>query len=169
MKLRVFKPLSLALIFTLILSCSTDDSEIYMDQDQNKLVLPAVKAYTQIEIDILKLVNDHRESIGIAKLASLDIVSNVADQHTAYMITNGTVSHDNFVQRVDQLTKNANAKKVGENVAYGYGTAKGVVNGWLKSDGHRKVIENTDYTHFGISTDTNSENRNYFTQIFIKK
>jgi uncharacterized protein YkwD len=67
------------------------------------------------------------------------------------------------------LQNNANAKKVGENVAYGYGTAEGVVNGWLNSPAHKKIIETEEYTHFGISTEKDSSNRNYFTQIFISR
>ncbi|MFZ3273609.1 MAG: CAP domain-containing protein, partial [Lutibacter sp.] len=89
--------------------------------------------------------------------------------HTDYMIEVGAISHDNFAERAQILMEQAGAKTVGENVAYGFSTAEGVVNGWLNSEGHRKIIENPDYTHFGISTDSNTENRNYFTNIFIKK
>ena len=85
------------------------------------------------------------------------------------MIETGTVSHDNFSKRSQTLMDQADAIAVGENVAYGYSSAQGVVNGWLNSSSHRKVIENPNYTHFGISTEVNTENRNYFTHIFIKK
>ncbi len=93
----------------------------------------------------------------------------MADGHTDYMVQNGTVSHDNFSQRVETLMNNAQAKSVAENVAYGFNSAQGVINSWLNSDEHRTIIENQNYTHFGISTESNSEGRNYFTQIFIKK
>ena len=85
------------------------------------------------------------------------------------MISTGTVSHDNFESRAQALITNANAKKVSENVAYGYGTAQGVVNAWLNSPDHKKAIDDPKNTHFGISTECNSEGRNYFTQIFIQK
>ena len=93
----------------------------------------------------------------------------MADGHTNYMIGAGIISHDNFAERAQTLMSEAGAKTVGENVGYGYSTAAGVVNAWIASDGHRKIMENPDYTHFGISTDSNAENRNYFTNIFIKK
>ena len=56
-----------------------------------------------------------------------------------------------------------------KNVAYGFNSSVGVVNAWLNSEGHRVIIENDNYTHFGISIEKNSEGRNYFTQMFIKK
>jgi uncharacterized protein YkwD len=102
-------------------------------------------------------------------LNSLDIVSGVADGHTNYMIEVGQINHDNFGERAQVLMKNAKAKTVAENVAYGYSTAQGALNGWLNSDAHRKVIENPNFTHFGISTKSDNNGRNYFTQIFINK
>ena len=102
-------------------------------------------------------------------MSKLDIISYVAESHTVYMVETGLVNHDNFPERNQKLVESANAKSVGENVAYGFNSAKGVVDAWLKSDAHRAIIENEKYTHFGISTERNSEGRNYFTQIFIKR
>ena len=85
------------------------------------------------------------------------------------MVEKNEVSHDNFPERIENLTLYASAERVGENVAYGFGTAKGVVNGWTTSNKHIVPIEEPDYTHFGISIKKNSEGRNYFTLIFIKK
>ncbi|MEX1383999.1 CAP domain-containing protein [Lutibacter sp.] len=39
----------------------------------------------------------------------------------------------------------------------------------MNSSEHRKNIENPDSTHFGISTESDDNGRNYFTHIFIKK
>jgi uncharacterized protein YkwD len=122
-----------------------------------------------MESDILELVNKHREKLNLNKLTSLNVISSVADGHTDYMINTGTISHDNFANRAQLLVDNADAKTVGENVAYGYGTAHGVLNGWLNSSEHKKIIEDPDYTHFGISTKADDEGRNYFTHIFIEK
>ena len=107
--------------------------------------------------------------MGLNSLKELSVISGVADSHTNYMITTGLVNHDNFSIRAEKLKLNASAKSVAENVAYGFATAQGVVNGWLNSEGHRKAIEDPTKTHFGISTESNSEGRNYFTQIFIQK
>lgn len=167
------KSLTLKLIAVLILSialfsCSNDEDGIYFDETSEIDVVEKIQ-YSTIELEILDLVNAHRQSIGLKTLNSLDIVSGVAEGHTNYMIENGQISHDNFPERSEALIKSAKAKAVGENVAYGYGSAEAVVNGWLNSEGHREVIESTKYTHFGISTESNSEGRNYFTHIFINK
>ncbi|MBG7628998.1 MAG: CAP domain-containing protein, partial [Bacteroidetes bacterium] len=51
----------------------------------------------------------------------------VAKSHTDYMVETGRLSHENFSNRQDKLVANANAKSVGENVGYGYSTAKEVL------------------------------------------
>ena len=124
--------------------------------------------YSAIETEILNLVNEHRSDIGINKLNSLDIISNVADTHTQYMIQLNEVNHDNFPMRAQVLMEQTDANSVGEIVAYGFNTTNGVVNGWLNSPAHRTIIENPNYTHFGISIKPNSLERNFFTHIFIR-
>ena len=164
-------PLNLILLFLLssiLFSCSSEDDGIFFEES-NETVNTDNVSYSVMETEILNLVNEHRNSIGLSSLNTLNIISGVADGHTNYMIKVGTVNHDNFQQRSQTLMDNANAKSVGENVAYGFNSAQGVVNGWLNSEEHKKIIENPNYTHFGISTDSNSTNRNYFTQIFIKR
>ncbi len=159
---------SLILLSSVLFSCSKEDDGIYFNENTEVINTTNV-TYSAIETEILNLVNEHRTNMGLTSLISLNIISGVADGHTNYMIEVNQVNHDNFAQRSQALINEANAKSVGENVAYGFTTAQGVLNGWLNSEEHRKIIENPDYTHFGISTDSNSENRNYFTQIFIKQ
>ncbi|MBI9041254.1 CAP domain-containing protein [Lutibacter sp.] len=167
MKTSFLNLLALFAVSTILFSCSPADDGIYFENSE--VVNTTNVTYTTMENDILALVNAHRTSLGLTSLAPLDIISGVADGHTEYMIEVGSVNHDNFSQRAQNLMDNAGAKTVGENVAYGFSTAEGVVNGWLNSPEHKSIIENPNYTHFGISTETNKENRNYFTQIFIKK
>ena len=157
--------LLLILIFaTLILSCSEKDDGIYFDP-----INESKTTYTDLEIEILDQINFYRDSIGLKELEELNVISAVALSHSKYMAQLGKISHDNFENRSNQLIVNANAKYVGENVGYGYTSAKGVVDAWIKSDKHRAVIESSAFTHFGISTEKNYKGRNYFTQIFIKK
>jgi uncharacterized protein YkwD len=158
------------ILFSFILfSCSNDEDGIYFEESNSVEKIEKNVTYSAIESEILILVNEYRESKGLPSLEPLNVISGVADGHTNYMIETGDVGHANFAQRSQFLMENAQAKSVGENVAYGFGTAKGVMNGWLNSEGHRENIENINYTHFGISTESNSEGRNYFTQIFIAK
>lgn len=167
------KTLALNLLFvvflsTVLLSCAPEDDGIYFNET-NEVINSAKVSYSAMESDILDLVNNHRKGLNLSELSTLNIISSVASGHTNYMIDAGQISHDNFPQRAQNLMDNTNAKTVSENVAYGYGTAQGVLNGWLNSEGHKNIIENPDFTHFGISTKSNSEGRNYFTHIFIDK
>ncbi len=167
MKTYAPKLLALILLTTLLFSCAKEEDGVYFNE--NSEVVNAKVVYSAMESEIVSLVNAHRSSLGLNTLNTLNIVSGVADGHTNYMIEVGQISHDNFAQRAQTLMSEAGAKTVGENVAYGFNTAEGVVKGWLNSEGHRKIIENADYTHFGISMEKSSDNRNYFTNIFIKK
>ena len=164
MKSIQFKLVVLVVACTVFTSCVKEDDGVYFNE------INEVKAtYSTIELEILDLVNNHRVSIGLKTLEGLNIISSVALSHTSYMAEINEVNHDNFSERQDNLMLKADAKSVGENVAYGYNSSKGVVGAWLKSDSHRAIIENEGYTHFGISTEKNSDGRNYFTQIFIKR
>ena len=147
-------------------SCSTDT----LDDDQNvaksnDIVIPEAKT---IEIEILELINQHRISIGLNELKSIDIIKGQAYSHTDYMIDIDEVNHDYFHNRKAYLQANADAQSVSENVAYGYSSANSVVNAWLNSEGHRQTIEG-DFSHFEISAEKNANDKWYFTNIFIKK
>jgi uncharacterized protein YkwD len=145
-------------------SCSQDDDEIYLNQ-----ITESKNTYSKMELEILSLVNNYRDNLGLNTLNKLDIVSSVALMHSKYMAYNRKVSHDNFPNRHKKLVDNASAKVVGENVGYGYNSAEGVFNAWIANESHRLLIENSKYTHFGISTEQSDENRNYFTLMFINK
>ncbi len=154
----------LILLLLLFISCSSGEESIYFDR------IPETKViYSQIEMEILVLVNDYRVKKSMNELVTLNFISSVALTHTLYMVNRGVVSHDNFPERYQNLILYASAKEVGENVAYGHGTAAGVVRGWTTSKKHIVLMEEPDYTHFGISVEPNREKRNYFTLIFIKK
>ena len=165
------KIFNLKLGYTIILSiflisCSQDD-DMLIDKTSTLTDVPVT--YSPMEYQILSLLNEHRGSVGLAVLEIINVISKEAEGHTDYMIQDGKPSHDNFPDRYKYLVEKASATKVGENVAYGYSTAQAVVTAWIKSSGHRQNLENTDYTHFGISTKQNAEGRNYFTNIFISR
>ncbi|RSC92060.1 CAP domain-containing protein [Tenacibaculum singaporense] len=121
-----------------------------------------------IEADILDLINTYRVNNGFSSLSKLQTIKSQTSNHTNYMIEKDEVSHDFFYQRKEYLAENADAVKVGENVAYGYSTAEAVVNAWIKSDGHRENIEG-DYTHFEVTAEKSANGKWYYTNIFVKK
>ena len=142
-------------------SCSKDE------------VLTNKEAIAQAEIltiadEILQIVNNHRLSIGENTLETNTLATNLANEHTEYMIAQNDISHDDFNQRSDRLIDEENATRTGENVAYGQRSAQQVMTAWLNSPGHRKNIEG-DFTHIGIGVVKNDAGVYYFTQIFLKK
>lgn len=165
------KTITLKLGYTILLSvflisCSQDDDMI---MDEASKFTDVQVTYSPIEYQILNLLNEHRENVGLPVLGIVNVISKEAEGHTDYMIQAGKPSHDNFSLRHKSLVEKVSATKVGENVAYGYSTAEAVVKAWVKSSGHRQNLENENYTHFGISTKQNDEGRNYFTNIFISR
>jgi uncharacterized protein YkwD len=123
-----------------------------------------------LNVDILKLINQHRSSIGLGDLQMLDIVNTEAQQHSVDMVKGRTpFGHDGFEDRVADIRKVTGfIRGAAENVAYGQLTAAEVVDGWLHSPGHKKNIEG-DYNFTGIGTVQREDGVIYFTQIFIKK
>lgn len=155
----------LALLAIFTFSCSTDSIDDKAEAMELSLSTPQAKT---IEVEILELINNHRLSMGLNPLSDMPVVKSVAYSHTDYMVDNNQVSHDNFFTRSDYLKANAGAKKVSENVAYGYTSAASVVNAWIKSEGHKANIEG-DFSNFDISAEKSEEGKWYYTNIFIKK
>lgn len=153
------------LLVLLTVSCSTDSPDTNEDVLVERLVVPPTK---QIETEVLELINNHRLTLGLNPLGNLEIVKSIAYSHTDYMVDKNEVSHDNFYTRSTYLKENVGAKKVSENVAYGYSSAESVVRAWIKSDGHRANIEG-DFSNFNISAEKNDEGKWFYTNIFIKK
>jgi len=149
-----------------IFSCSTNSFEDEMVQiSEDSLVVPATKT---IEVEAMELINNHRLSKGLRQLRNLEIIKSTAFSHTDYMVDNQKVSHDNFFARSTYLKNNAEAKRVSENVAYGFTSAQSVVAAWLKSESHKKNIEG-DYTDFEMSAEQDIDGKWYYTNIFMKK
>ncbi|MGV6846182.1 MAG: CAP domain-containing protein [Lutibacter sp.] len=163
------KPHSLLKIAILILLITTSSCAKEENVSTENLVTFKEVTYSELDNQVLDLVNNYRNEIGLTILNKLDIVSAVANTHTDYMVETGNVDHSGFDQRQKDLMENANAKAVGENVAYGYTNAQDVFDAWIKSDSHRALIESKSFTHFGISSEMNDKGRYYYTIMFIKK
>jgi uncharacterized protein YkwD len=127
-----------------------------------------VPTATSFELEILELINSHRLSVGLNPLQNMDLIKSQAYNHTDYMVETQEVSHDYLYDRSNFLKKNAGAKSVSENVAYGYTSATALVNAWIKSEGHKANIEG-DFTNFDISAEKATNGKWYYTNIFIKK
>jgi uncharacterized protein YkwD len=149
-------------------SCSKNDEEI-INPVQEKNVEQTLKAgnkYSAIEVEVMKLINNHRKSIGLKQLTANDFISNQAKSHNAYMIRTGRFGHDNFSARYNAIYKELKKGYMGENVAKGQTTAKQVFNSWMNSKPHRESIEGRNYTLFGIAITADAKGVLYHTNIF---
>lgn len=120
--------------------------------------------------DILYYVNQHRAAMGLNKLQSFDAATVQAYNHSRDMATGKTpFGHTGFEDRVGAITRAGGRMSASaENVAYGNLTAREVVQGWLRSPGHKKNIEG-NYAFTGIGTYTDRRGVVYFTQIFLRR
>ena len=115
---------------------------------------------------VLELVNDQRAAKGCKALVIDDRITTAAQGHSTDMANKGYFDHvsrpegTTFAQRM----KNAGYPKPGgENIAMGYPTPAAVMDGWMKSQGHRENILNCEFTAMGVGLDTRG---NYWTQNF---
>ena len=148
--------IALGIIVVRFTSCVKDEPEYMHD-------------YSYIEHQVLDGINSYRMNMALSTLKINDDISKVCAEHSVYMASNLNVCHDNFAERANTLMTKFNSKTVGEVVAFGYSTAGGVVNGWVRSDSHRHILEKEHYTDFGISAYKNSAGRYYFTVIFTRQ
>lgn len=122
---------------------------------------------TAYDDDILRLINDHRRSIGKPALAKNQVIWEQANGHSRNMAS-GKVpfGHDGFDARIATIRAALGSGGSGaENVAMGYTSAAAVVNAWLGSAGHRANIEGSA-TRTGISAVQTGTGTWYYTQIF---
>ncbi|MEX0997042.1 MAG: CAP domain-containing protein [Flavobacteriaceae bacterium] len=164
-KLRGLFVLGIIVLFS---SCSKDEIDENDVVNQEIDLSIVIKNDVQMSQEILDLVNDHRQSIGLNTLVmDQTYASAYAVDHTDYMIDLSQINHDNFHIRSKAL-KDRGAERVGENVAYGYEDAASVVNSWLNSPAHKEIIEG-NYTHSGFGVFKNDKDRYFFTQLFYLK
>lgn len=127
-KTRKFNLLFIPILISFFISCAdtAEDDVIYAKTDINI-------NYIKMELEILDLVNKHRNSKGLKPLQKMKIISKVAESHSNYMAKTGIVSHENFPKRSQSLKESINAKSIGENIGFGFETAEGALTSWLKS------------------------------------
>jgi uncharacterized protein YkwD len=95
-----------------------------------------------------------------------------ARYHSLWMAQTNSFSHDSPGgdlgedpwERIDSTGFDGFA--VGENIAAGYDSARGVVNGWLGSDGHCANLMNPDATLTGVGYYVGGYYGHYWTQNF---
>ncbi len=121
-----------------------------------------------MENEILKLINEHRKSIGKSELVFNDYARKEAYVHSQNMAS-GKVpfSHKGFDERFNRLSGFLEITTGAENIANSPLNAKHIVSGWLASPPHKKNIED-DFNLTGIGIAKAPNGTYFYTQIFLK-
>ena len=99
------------------------------------------------------LMNDHRATVGCEPLVWVSEVAAVAQAHSVDMVERDFFDHTNpdGLSPFDRMeAAGVQLSRGAENIAWGYGTADAVLQGWLDSPGHRTNIENCALTEHGV-------------------
>ncbi|MGE6258624.1 CAP domain-containing protein [Heyndrickxia sporothermodurans] len=119
------------------------------------------------EKQIFDITNIIRQRFSLNKLEWDQQTADVAYNHSKDMFVEKYFSHES--PKYGDLENRLQSAHVfyqlaGENIAAQYLDAPSAVEGWLNSEGHRKALLETEFTHLGVGVF-----QKYYTQNFIEK
>jgi uncharacterized protein YkwD len=145
----------------------------------NQVFIPLVMQVSSIptvfQENVVVFTNQARQDHGCEPL-SMDVrLQFAAENHSEDMALNDYFAHDSLDGRTpwDRIhNQGYEFSLAGENIAAGYSSPESVVDGWMRSPGHRANILNCDFVHIGVGyyylqNDRGEINYNhYWTQVF---
>ena len=123
------------------------------------------------EKTVLELTNKARVAEKLPPLKPNAALFEAAPAHSANMAKQDKLEHKLDDKRVGDRATAAGYdwSEIAENIGYtDEGTAEDIVNGWLKSEGHRKNLLNPAVTEIGVGVAKNAKGEWYYTQVFGK-
>lgn len=120
------------------------------------------KNRSEIELELLRLHNQKRESVGLRSLEMNESLCNYAQRHAEFMAESGSLHHSSM----SALQKFSGRGSVAENIAWGQSDPKSVVSDWMWSPGHRRNILGSAYKKVGFGMKEDSKGRNYWCVVF---
>ncbi|GIE80688.1 hypothetical protein Aph02nite_66380 [Actinoplanes philippinensis] len=129
---------------------------------------PAKASEQALQTEVNRLTNIERTRQGCAALKVNAQLTTAARGHSAWMARTGTFSHtgsggSSFVARARAT---GYGQPSAENIAWGYQTAASVVEGWMRSPGHRENILNCKSKSVGVGVVLSANGTPYYTQDF---
>jgi uncharacterized YkwD family protein len=144
-----------------------------VSQPQTETVQPKTEQDTSTlsayEQKVVDLTNQERAKNGLAALKVDTTLSKLAREKSRDMSVNGYFSHTSptYGSPFDMMKQyGITYRAAGENIAMGQRTPEEVVQAWMNSEGHRKNILSSNFTHIGVGYVASG---NYWTQEFIGK
>lgn len=136
---------------------------------------PATSAQpsTPLARAIVDLTNAERTGAGLDTLREDDRLAQAAQIHAEQMARAGRLDHELAQAMYPRLEDRVNAvgydwQAIGENLAFGQASASAVVDGWMRSSGHRENILNPAFTEVGAGHLIDASGRAYFVQVFAR-
>ena len=100
------------------------------------------------EASIIRALNNALASYGLPRLRSTRALSRAADAHSRAMRRSNTIGHGDYSRRIRRYVR---SRKVGENLAWMSGCNAGaIVNMWMNSAPHRKVMLSKSFRRIGV-------------------
>jgi uncharacterized protein YkwD len=115
--------------------------------------------------EILAAINAVRRANGAAAWTYNPRLETAARAQARLMASRDTLSHDLGVTLRERVTEAGYLGAVGENVAKGYTTLQGAIEGWMASSGHRSTLLSGKFTEFGLATARTSGGKLYWAMI----
>jgi uncharacterized protein YkwD len=132
---------------------------------------PAVVNFSTVESQILHFVNVERSRNGLDTLRWNAALDKMAKVQAVEMAAERKMAHelpDAAYPTLKDRAKYAGYgyRRLAENIAYGYPSARAVVDGWMRSPAHRANILNTGVVETGVGVARSTNGALYFAQTF---
>ena len=129
-----------------------------MDASAAKRTARVTPAFDSVESEIIRRVNDIRDSNGLGDLRSNGNLGDAAESHSRGMISSGQFSHDsaNGTPCDVRIRRFVKARVVGETIAWLAGTpadeqAARTVELWMNSPPHKATLLTSSFRRVGVS------------------
>jgi uncharacterized protein YkwD len=132
---------------------------------------PSTPSLSDYEAQIVSLVNQERQSRGLATLMINSRLQAAARLQAQQMADAGIMAHElpgaSFPGLIDRIRHVGYAYRMaGENIAVGYRNAVSVMQAWMNSEGHRENILERGYRELGVAIVANARGDIYYCQVF---
>jgi uncharacterized protein YkwD len=131
-------------------------------------VLPRSAASTPealTDAEILSAINAVRAANGSPPWTYNAALESAARSQASLMAQKNTMSHDLGVTLRQRVTAAGYLGAVGENVAKGYTSLPGAIEGWMNSSGHRSTLLSHKFTEFGLAAVRSPSGKLYWAMI----
>lgn len=139
--------------------------------DDGRRQPPSGYELAAFEGGIIEAVNDERSAARLARLTVDSRLAQAARVHASNMARLQRLSHtlpgattSTLVSRVTDVGYSYSA--LAENIAYGPVAVEPLVDGWMRSPGHRENILNPAYTETGVGVARSRDGVLFYCQVF---